>query len=227
MKNWSAIDVPSQGTPSVRPDETPFLGSNLLLQWMEGIKRYGLQRTIVQCYTMGNIKFGECVGEDVNGNRYYENLDYPHGQHRWVEFKDIHNPDASTIPPEWHGWHTQMQDAPGTSVQSFIDAKLQGSHQVAGDACDSSVAYSDHVGLNASGYETEEVMNHTGYRARGYKVGGLKQLPGDPDLYTVHAGHALRKDSKGRYEAQKKMHLWSPEKDGADIPAPARSLDVN
>ena len=28
---------------------------------------------------MGNIKFGKCVGEDVNGNRYYENMDYPHG----------------------------------------------------------------------------------------------------------------------------------------------------
>lgn len=35
---------------------------------------------------MGNIKFGECVGEDVNGNRYFENMDYPHGS-----FYDITN----------------------------------------------------------------------------------------------------------------------------------------
>jgi len=69
MKNWSPYDVPASGTPSVSPDETPFLGSNLFVQWMEGIKRYGLQRTLIQCYTMGQIKFGECVGEDVNGNR--------------------------------------------------------------------------------------------------------------------------------------------------------------
>jgi hypothetical protein len=52
MKNFSAIDQPKEGTPSVPSTETPFLGSNLLLQWAEGIKRYGLQRTIVQAYTV-------------------------------------------------------------------------------------------------------------------------------------------------------------------------------
>ena len=148
------------------------------------------------------------------------------GQHRWVEFKDIHNPDASTIPPEWHGWHTQMQDVPGTSVAGFLEEKLAASHQVAGDAADSSKCYTDHVGLNASGSETEEVMNKTGYRARGYMVGGLKQKPGDADLFHVHPGHALNKKGVGRFEAQKKMHLWDPT-DETPPPGPIRSPDVN
>lgn len=226
MKCWSPLDVPEAGTPSVTAAEKPFLGSNLVVQWMEGIKRYGLQRTVIQAYTMGNIKFGECVGEDVNGNRYYENLDYPYGQHRWVEYKDIHNHEASSVPPEWHGWLSHMQDTPGSSVQSFIEEKLASSNQVAGDSSDSSKKYSDHVGLNSSGFKMGEVLNWTSYRARGYKIGGMNQLPGDPDKFHVHAGHALNKDSKTRYGAQKKMHLWDPE-DPEDPPAPIRSLDVN
>lgn len=200
------------------------------MQWMEGVKRYGWQRTIVQAYTMGNIKFGECVGEDANGNRYFENMNYPHGQHRWVEFKDIHNPDVSTVPPEWHGWHTQMQDVPGPSVQKFLDEKLGESHLVAGDTADSSKVYTDHVGLNASGYETEEYMNLTGFRHRGYKIGGLKQKPGEPDRFHVHAGHALNKKSQTRYDGDmaKGQHAWDPENDDwEEATKPHRSPDLN
>eukprot|EP00614_Pseudopedinella_elastica_P035444 CAMPEP_0172616880 /NCGR_PEP_ID=MMETSP1068-20121228/68525_1 /TAXON_ID=35684 /ORGANISM="Pseudopedinella elastica, Strain CCMP716" /LENGTH=257 /DNA_ID=CAMNT_0013422485 /DNA_START=34 /DNA_END=807 /DNA_ORIENTATION=+ len=228
IKNWAPLDAPTEGTPSVGRDEKPFLGSNLAFQWMEGIKRYGLQRTFVQAYTMGIIKFGECVGEDVNGNRYYENLDYPHGQHRWVEYKDIHNPDASSVPPEWHGWFTHMQDAPGPSVQSFLDSRLSESKLVAGDKTDSSKVYTDHVGLNASGFEMDGLLNKTQMRARGYKIGGMYQQPGEADKFTVHAGHALNKKSKGRFEAQKGMHLWDPEdEEGKTIPQPHRPREVN
>ena len=53
------------------------------------------------------------MGCDGAGNRYYENrVDYPFGQHRWVEPGDIHNFDSASIPPEWHGWMTSMNDAP-------------------------------------------------------------------------------------------------------------------
>lgn len=228
FENWAPIEAPSQGTPSVEATETPFLGSNLILQWMEGVKRYGWQRTIVQAYTMGIIKFGTCVGEDVNGNRYFENMDYPHGQHRWVEFKDIHNPDVSTVPPEWHGWHTQMQDAPGPSAAAFLEAKLAASHQVAGDTADSSKCYTDNVGLNASGYAMEPMMNKSSQRARGYRVAGVNQQVGDEDQFHVHPGHALNKGKQGRYEAQKKMHLWDPtDPEGLNAQKPIRSPDVN
>lgn len=52
MDNFSWIDTPTVGTPSVPVTDTPFLGSNLVLQWMEGVKRYGWQRCIVQAYTV-------------------------------------------------------------------------------------------------------------------------------------------------------------------------------
>lgn len=31
---------------------------------------------------------------------FVKNLDYPFGQHRWVEYADIHNFDATNIQPE-------------------------------------------------------------------------------------------------------------------------------
>jgi NADH:ubiquinone oxidoreductase subunit len=217
MKNYTLIEAPSEGTPSVPASESPFLGSNLILQWMEGVKRYGWQRCFVQAYTMGILKFGTCVGEDSNGNRYYENLDYPHGQHRWVEYKDIHNYDASMIPPEWHGWHTHMHDAPGPSVASFLEEQLNASEYVTSDSADSSKVYHDHVGLNASGYETETMMNKTSFRARGYKIGGLYQKPGDPDEFHVHAGHALNKKSDTRYKEVKGTNLWNPNDSEPDL----------
>lgn len=40
------------------------------------------------------------MGCDMAGNRYYENrVDYPFGQHRWVEPGDVHNFDATQIAP--------------------------------------------------------------------------------------------------------------------------------
>ena len=33
------------------------------------------------------MKFGELRGIDRNGNKYFENTEYPFGQHRWVEYK--------------------------------------------------------------------------------------------------------------------------------------------
>lgn len=50
--NYSLIDPLEVGTPSVPKTEKPFLGSNLLMQWLEGIKRYGFSRTVVQAYTV-------------------------------------------------------------------------------------------------------------------------------------------------------------------------------
>lgn len=59
------------------------------------------------------MKFGTLMGVDRNGNKYFENLEYPFGQHRWIEYKDIHNYEPTSVPPEWHGWlHHQTDDLP-------------------------------------------------------------------------------------------------------------------
>jgi NADH:ubiquinone oxidoreductase subunit len=134
----------------------------------------------------------------------------PSGQHRWVEFKDIHNPDVSTVTPEWHGWMTHMQDAPGSSARSFLAEKLLTCKEVTEDIADSTQIYKDHVGLNASGYQMEEYLNWTSFRARGYKIGGIKQLPGEPDRFHVHAGHALNKKGTGRFAGQREVSAGDP-----------------
>lgn len=43
--------------------------------------------------------YGKRVGEDAQGNIYYENKD---GTRRWVIYNG--ESEASRVPPEWHGW---------------------------------------------------------------------------------------------------------------------------
>eukprot|EP00897_Mesotaenium_endlicherianum_P008819 jgi/Mesen1/7966/ME000422S07124 len=66
------------------------------------------------------------VGIDTFGNKYYERLhDVQYGRHRWVEFKDSHNYDASTVPPEWHGWLHHINDYTPEQLIKFRPAYLQ------------------------------------------------------------------------------------------------------
>ena len=63
---------------------------------------------------------GELIGEDANGNKYYENLDYQigacgerrqspasltplAGRHRWVVFADQKGYSGTSVTPDWHG----------------------------------------------------------------------------------------------------------------------------
>lgn len=63
---------------------------------------------------------GELVGEDNVGNRYYRarpRKGYKREQ-RWVLYK--HEPEASAVPPEWHGWlHHQTDMVPNPEGASF------------------------------------------------------------------------------------------------------------
>jgi NADH:ubiquinone oxidoreductase subunit len=58
-------------------------------------------------------RFGELVGEDEQGNRYYRTkgrkIDPTLGfERRWVIYNGV--AEASTIPPAWHGWMHHMVD---------------------------------------------------------------------------------------------------------------------
>jgi len=63
---------------------------------------------------------GEFVGEDNVGNRYFRarpRKGYKHDQ-RWVLYKN--EPEASAVPPEWHGWlHHQTDNVPTKEGSSF------------------------------------------------------------------------------------------------------------
>ncbi len=59
-------------------------------------------------------KNAQFVGEDYNGNKYYEIKEgVLYGKHRWVVYKDVEDYSPASVPPEWHGWlHNINNDAP-------------------------------------------------------------------------------------------------------------------
>ncbi|WZN60442.1 NADH ubiquinone oxidoreductase subunit NDUFA12 [Chloropicon roscoffensis] len=67
------------------------------------------------------FKQAEFVGEDYNGNKYYEiKKGVLYGRHRWFVPPDIFEYSPASVPPEWHGWlHNINNDAP--SRVKFIE----------------------------------------------------------------------------------------------------------
>ncbi len=65
--------------------------------------------------------FGEPVGEDEFGNRYFRSakLSRYGRERRWVVYKGKN--EASTVPAEWHAWLHHMTDVPltGTRVRRW------------------------------------------------------------------------------------------------------------
>ena len=62
-------------------------------------------------------RFGEVVGDDEFGNRYYRTrggkIDPTLGfERRWVIYNGY--AEASTVPPSWHGWLHHTVDVPPT-----------------------------------------------------------------------------------------------------------------
>lgn len=67
---------------------------------------------------------GKLVGRDGAGNRYYRGKLHPDAQSpgrrekRWVMYKGA--PEASKVPPEWHGWlHYQTDIVPSDNAASY------------------------------------------------------------------------------------------------------------
>jgi NADH:ubiquinone oxidoreductase subunit len=59
---------------------------------------------------------GELVGRDGYGNRYYREKGVADGRwrRRWVVYKG--RPEASKVPPDWHGWlHRTVAEPPSVA----------------------------------------------------------------------------------------------------------------
>ncbi|MBL4805417.1 MAG: NADH:ubiquinone oxidoreductase subunit NDUFA12 [Alphaproteobacteria bacterium] len=68
----------------------------------------------------GLLSGGEKVGEDAYGNTYFRAKPRPgyKRERRWVMYKN--EPEASNVPPEWHGWlHHQTDAVPSEDEESF------------------------------------------------------------------------------------------------------------
>ena len=127
------------------------------------------------------------MGSDAAGNRYYENrVDYPFGQHRWVEPGDIHNFDAAQVPPEWHGWMTHMNDVTPTLEQEYIEEKMQ--HARKGEI--SHAPYTNNLGHQEPYFNFHHMHNQSQIRSRGYGIGNhvVGLPPGAPDAYYTQPG---------------------------------------
>lgn len=60
--------------------------------------------------------FGELVGQDQFGNRYYQQKSAPKEgrRKRWVLYRGLAEP--SKVPAEWHGWLHYTLEAPLTGT---------------------------------------------------------------------------------------------------------------
>jgi len=140
-------------------------------------------------YTNGDypFKFGTYMGCDIAGNRYYENrIDYPFGQHRWVEPADRHNFDATMVPPDWHGWMTSMNDASPSQEEEYINNTKK--HTIQMEKSDAPV---DHAfGHTSERYNFHYMHNQSQIRSRGYGIGNpvVGLPPGAKDAYYTQPG---------------------------------------
>jgi len=164
------------------------------------LRERGWKGTITQMYLIGDIKFGVLKGTDKFGNKYYEDINQPYGQHRWIEYADIHNYDASMIQPEWHGWmHHMFDETPNDPpmIQDSVPTSTV-THNT----------FTNHVGMISPTKAVDRAsVDLSQYRHRGYKVGSLMIGKDDPELYYKQPGHPLS-------PAAKKGGRHQPEEDG-------------
>eukprot|EP01119_Soliformovum_irregulare_P002112 TRINITY_DN121_c0_g3_i1.p1 TRINITY_DN121_c0_g3~~TRINITY_DN121_c0_g3_i1.p1 ORF type:complete len:164 (-),score=36.45 TRINITY_DN121_c0_g3_i1:45-536(-) len=88
-----------------------------LLGYFREIKRLGFFGSIKKWYWTSEFRPGRQVGEDVYGNRYYENRNVTDGRQRFVEFAKENDAEATQIPPEWHSWLHRSGDLPGERLK--------------------------------------------------------------------------------------------------------------
>jgi NADH:ubiquinone oxidoreductase subunit len=93
-----------------------------LFTWWNG-QTYGTQ--------LWTRLYGEFVGGDEFGNRYYRTrggkIDPTLGfERRWVIYNGY--AEASTVPPSWHGWLHHTVDVPPTE-QAIADRPWQKPHR--------------------------------------------------------------------------------------------------
>mmetsp|Transcript_17115 Transcript_17115/g.20892 ORF Transcript_17115/g.20892 Transcript_17115/m.20892 type:complete len:241 (+) Transcript_17115:66-788(+) len=200
--------------------------------------RGGWKGLLEHMYTNGDypFKFGAFIGSDAAGNRYYENrVDYPFGQHRWVEPGDIHNFDSSSIAPEWHGWMTSMNDEPPCTEDQFIADKTEQVDQM----CKSNAPTKSNVGHTEEIWNFHNIHNQTQVRSRGYGIGNpvVGLPPHVKDSYYTQPGSpyndasirplefvgSLDKDGGRKYKSDKWAERLRTEEEKKTIEAESKS----
>jgi NADH dehydrogenase (ubiquinone) 1 alpha subcomplex subunit 12 len=92
----------------------------------------GLWGSFLQLFRTDELKWGDLVGVDKFGNKYYQNKMYFMGRSRWVYYSDQNHGwdyDASQVPPEWHRWLHYICDEPPTKDTKLVDYKWMIDHK--------------------------------------------------------------------------------------------------
>eukprot|EP00941_MAST-03F_sp_MAST-3F-sp1_P005474 g5474.t1 len=186
-----AIRCGSGGSPSWRWHED---GSNFL----KAIMLWGPSLTFKKFMSMKDLKFGNKIGEDSQGNSYYENLDYQYGRHRWVEYKDYpwsSEIQATNVDADWFGWLHYTTDQPGN------DFRLQ-----KGGAINqgSDVPYDTNLGGVIEPFERN--MTGTKYRAYGDGVS-----PEEDHYWKQPSNPTYKKGNSGPVFHRERVEEWVPE----------------
>eukprot|EP00903_Cladosiphon_okamuranus_P012006 g11273.t1 len=175
---------------------------SVVAKYMQAYKQFGWRATLTKMYMVGDVKFGEFKGEDAHGNKYYENKEYPYGQHRWVEYADIHNYDSSSVTAAWHPWLHHMSDHTPSAAAQLPEMKPI------------EIAVGQHTPNKDDFLAPGRVddVNRSTWRPRGAGVGNIWQKPGEPSLYYKQPGHPQHELAKkgGRFSKQKNMETWDP-----------------
>jgi len=141
------------------------------------------------------------MGCDAAGNRYYENrVDYPIGQHRWVEPGNIHNFDSSQVPPEWHGWLVGQNDATPSMEQEYIEEKMK--HLRTAEI--SHAPYKSVLGHQEPYFNFNHMHNQSQVHSRGSGIGNpiVGLPPGAPDAYYTQPGSPYNESSIRKFEME-------------------------
>ena len=181
------------------------------------------------------------MGCDAAGNRYYENrVDYPFGQHRWVEPADIHNFDASHIPPEWHGWMHSMNDCTPSQEDEYFKKMVKNINPSA----PSDAPYNHNIGYQNEVFNFNHMHNQSQIRSRGYGIGNpvVGLPPNVPDAYYTQPGSPYNshftkpRDFKGDLDEAKgggrpyKNDLWKrrlmTEAEKEEIKNPSKGVEI-
>jgi NADH:ubiquinone oxidoreductase subunit len=100
-----------------------------------------MKQFLLKCFTWWNSqtfgtqlwtsRYGELVGEDEQGNRYYRTkggaIDPTlHFERRWVIYNGY--AEATRIPPGWHSWIHHTTDIPPTDAK-YVAREWEQPHQ--------------------------------------------------------------------------------------------------
>lgn len=181
------------------------------MNYINSIKTLGLRKTYERMYMFRQLKEGNLVGSDELGNKYYENLSLPYGQHRWVEPKNYDVAsliEATNIAPQWHRWlHYTTDDVPVDDWKN----KFNPSNASTGE---SNVIFEKSDTPNKHHYNQKANLaprpNPTIKRERGYNIGSYYSAPFENGYYT-QPGHPLNPYHKD-YSMKKGTNAstWDP-----------------